>query len=371
MGEDDRAPGANEIELSLFGPGFGECLLLHLGYGEWLLIDSCIDQQRKEQPALAYLNQIGVDPAQSVKVVVISHWHDDHVRGLAQVASVCSSAKFFCPAALLEKETLSLLRLRSKGLLPEYSGTKEIIEVFETLQDRRKGKTPPIRFVVPTIPLFDQPRGGLGRVRVVALSPSDAVVIQAAQSVASKAYDPEGTAIIAPSPNLCSIVLHVSFPGVSLLLGSDLEETRDPMVGWSAILDLEDRPDARAQVFKVPHHGSANGHHDRVWSEMLTPPIYSALTPFVRLRTPLPTESDIYRISKLSDFAYITSMPRKISAPKRDRVVERQIREVAVLMTQAEPPMGQIRFRRPLDADPTVRWVVDLYGAAQKLTPTG
>lgn len=36
-------PAADEIEFSLFGPGYGEAVAVHLGDGTWLLIDSCID----------------------------------------------------------------------------------------------------------------------------------------------------------------------------------------------------------------------------------------------------------------------------------------------------------------------------------------
>src|SRR6266568_2380652 len=112
MSDDDQAPKRDEIELSVFGPGFGECLLLHLGHGEWLLVDSCVDQRRREQPALAYLNRIGVDSEQAVKVIVTTHWHDDHIRGMAEVVSTCAAARFVCPAALRQTEMLVLLGMR-------------------------------------------------------------------------------------------------------------------------------------------------------------------------------------------------------------------------------------------------------------------
>src|ERR1035437_3801245 len=269
MSEDDQAPSWDEIELSIFGPGFGECLLLHLGHGDWLIVDSCVDQRRKEQPALAYLGRIGVAPEQAVKIVIATHWHDDHIRGMAEVVSKCPGARFFCPAALRQAEILALLGVLRKGPLRPQSGTTEITTVFEILKERSRGKMPAIFFAVPNRVLFDESGGYGGGARVVALSPSDAAVTQAMVALTGKANDSVGAFTVAPPPNHCAVVLHVAFPGASLLLGSDLEETTDPTVGWTAVLDLVGRPAARAQVFKVPHHGSATGHHAPVWAEML------------------------------------------------------------------------------------------------------
>lgn len=366
MSQDNQAPRPSEIEFSIFGPGFGECALLHLGEGQWLIVDSCVDQRRREQPALAYLNRIGVDAAQAVKLVVATHWHDDHIRGLGQVVSACATARFACPVAFRDPELLTLIGVLRNEPFREQSGTTEITRVFQSLRERGRSRVPPIIPVISNRVLLDELRGDTARVRVVALSPSDAAVVQAA--VALKARAQGGSLTVAPSPNLCSVVLHVSFPSVSLLLGADLEETADPSAGWSAVVDLIGRPRDRAQVFKVPHHGSGTGHHDRVWAEMLEQPIYAVLTPFVRLRTPLPSPDDINRIVGLSNQAYITSMPVRPSAPRREPAVERQLREMTRRMALAEPVMGHIRFRRELTSGPGGSWSVDLDGAAQRLS---
>src|SRR5438067_455186 len=38
-------PDSSELELSVFGPGRGECLVVHLGAGEWMVVDSCLNEQ--------------------------------------------------------------------------------------------------------------------------------------------------------------------------------------------------------------------------------------------------------------------------------------------------------------------------------------
>jgi hypothetical protein len=54
-------PFENEIEVTVFGPGFGESILMHLGKNCWAIVDSCIDKATKNPAALSYLEQIGVD----------------------------------------------------------------------------------------------------------------------------------------------------------------------------------------------------------------------------------------------------------------------------------------------------------------------
>jgi len=38
----------DEIEVSVFGPGYGESILVHLGAGKWVIVDSCRDNKTGE-----------------------------------------------------------------------------------------------------------------------------------------------------------------------------------------------------------------------------------------------------------------------------------------------------------------------------------
>lgn len=79
---DIRSPRPDELEMTVFGPGVGECIVLHLGEGDWIIIDSCTSPVGDEPAALGYLRSIGVDPDASVRTIVATHWHDDRiVRG--------------------------------------------------------------------------------------------------------------------------------------------------------------------------------------------------------------------------------------------------------------------------------------------------
>lgn len=85
-------PKSDEFELSLFGPGIGECIVAHLGNNEWVIVDSCINSSSKDPIAFEYLNNIGVNPLEDVKLIVISHWHSDHIKGASNLVKECREA---------------------------------------------------------------------------------------------------------------------------------------------------------------------------------------------------------------------------------------------------------------------------------------
>jgi len=54
-------PDDDCLEVSLFGPGYGECVVVHLGFGDWVVVDSCIEPDSRDPIALAYFSAIGTD----------------------------------------------------------------------------------------------------------------------------------------------------------------------------------------------------------------------------------------------------------------------------------------------------------------------
>ncbi len=97
-------PGDDEFEVTLLGPGYGESMVLHIGGGAWIVVDSC---GRAEAPAaLDYLQTIGLDPARVVVLIVATHWHDDHIRGMGRMVETCANAAFCCAIALCRGEFL-------------------------------------------------------------------------------------------------------------------------------------------------------------------------------------------------------------------------------------------------------------------------
>ena len=129
-------PEPDEIEVSLVGPGYGECALVHIGDEKWVIIDSCKDADDRPA-ALAYLSHLGVDPAESVCLIVTTHWHDDHIKGMADLVEACPHAIFCCAAALLENEFLARLgALEGSEDTPTGYNMRELFNVIKLLASR-------------------------------------------------------------------------------------------------------------------------------------------------------------------------------------------------------------------------------------------
>jgi glyoxylase-like metal-dependent hydrolase (beta-lactamase superfamily II) len=114
-------PRSNEIEVSVFGPGIGESIVVHLNGGQWMIVDSCLSRATKKPAALDYLAKIGVKVSANVRFVVSTHWHDDHIRGLAKVYEKCESAELVSAHGLNSDQftqLLSCIRVSSRRMAP-------------------------------------------------------------------------------------------------------------------------------------------------------------------------------------------------------------------------------------------------------------
>lgn len=119
------APAPDQLEVSLFGPGYGECTLIHIGSGKWIIVDSC--SQSSVPVALKYLREIGVDARSSVVSIVVTHWHDDHVRGISKLIEECPTADVVLPAAMSGREFIEMVHVRDSIQLTNVStGVGEI-----------------------------------------------------------------------------------------------------------------------------------------------------------------------------------------------------------------------------------------------------
>lgn len=284
--------------------------------------------------------------------MVISHWHDDHIRGAAKTLSECTSAKVSYSTALSRPEFLTLVSTLSNSLSftdRETSGTREmasIIKIFEA----RTSKNPNKKFdlLVPTRAdhlLFQRHQGGTVT-EVRALSPSNASINKAFQEFAALIPSVGGDRLVLPRPlqNHNAIVIWISSGQNSILLGSDLEETSDPYTGWSVIVDSSLRPSGKAKIFKIPHHGSMNGHSDSVWNHMIESEAISLLTTYGRGVTPIPKAADVTRLKTFTPNLYCTMEP-KPKTPKRDNAVERTLKEIVKNRKVLGGDIGHIQVR--------------------------
>jgi hypothetical protein len=347
----NTAPALDELEVSVFGPGFGECVVVHLGQGDWMVVDSCLNNTRAQPIALEYLNSLGVDIATQVRLVVLTHWHDDHIRGSAKVFSEALSARFACSAALRNREFLSILAASEQVRPVARDGSiSEFESILEELHRRnkrgvRRSQGGPDFWAQDGLPLFQSI--GTGSATVTALSPSSQTMTDAAARFGKLIPKVSSQIKRFPrsTPNDQSVALLVQSPACSILLGADLETVGDPQRGWQAIVDSPSRPQVMCDAIKVAHHGSENGDHDDIWSTLMHPDPPAFVTPYASGKKPLPSEDDIQRLKSRTRQLYCTTWPPTRRPPRRNSSVQRTLREMALSHRSVSKRVGQIRLR--------------------------
>ncbi|MBI2749735.1 MAG: MBL fold metallo-hydrolase [Burkholderiales bacterium] len=364
-------PDHSEIELSLFGPGFGESVVIHVGGGHWIIVDSCVDRVSRQPASLQYLRAIGVSPERAVKLIVASHWHDDHIRGIAATLRDCPKSEFVFSAALNSEEFSTLTDLYATAPIPFPSGVTEFAEVLKILEARKKGED---RTPIPA--MADRPlhrgeyaesvTGVKHQYLLTALSPTSAAIIRGYRDIRAlftRFQKGPLTAIRPFSPNHLAVALWLSVGDFNFLLGSDLEESSSGL-GWSAIVSSSTRPSGRAHVFKIPHHGSVTAHSHDVWTKMVTGsnPV-AVLTPFNNI---LPKSSDKTRILGYSQSAFISSLGKPGRTSRRPPKVQRLIASTIKSIWKHGGPIGHVRYRLPSSG--RAKESIALFSGAMRLT---
>ena len=146
-------------------------------------------------------------------------------------------------------------------------------------------------------------------VEIFSLSPQDNDLIRYLRSLVRP--DKAGkTAYEFKEDNILSIVLLIKLLDNGILLGSDLETTNKDHEGWDAVVNNYTHLKCHPSIFKVPHHGSENGHNNFVWEKILRQKPISILTAYNK-GYKLPKDSDIDRIKKLSEKLYVIGSKSK------------------------------------------------------------
>jgi hypothetical protein len=363
----ETPPQPDELEISVIGPGRGECVLIHLGNNEWCVVDSCFPRDFQEPVALEYLKSFQNDAASRIRLVVATHWHDDHVRGLSGILRASPQARFACSAAL-KTEIFMRLVAQSELALSGRSGVEEFASIYKLLLERAD-QSMPSDLVCPMYASENRQLlslHGLERVfpiRLTSLSPADGAITLAYRQIAKlipSAGDPQRR-ILSQDPNHTSIAMWVEAGLRHVLLGADLENTERPGDGWIAVVSSFQQT-GRAAIFKVPHHGSANGHCDEVWEKLLTQDPIAVVTPFPGA-VALPKKSDVTRLCSLTSEVYCT-IEGVGKPPRRDASVERQIKQVAKKRRILQGRAGHVRIRWSA-TDAAAMPVVDLFHGAR------
>lgn len=331
-----------------------------------MVVDSCLSEN-KTPISLDYLRALGVDVANKVRLIVVTHWHDDHIGGISQLLKVATSANFACSAAIKTPEFFTLVAGAEKVKLVEHTtGISEFAEVLSILSDRESGRfgTGPDFWATDGMCLYKgkSPQ----RTSVLVLSPSAQTMTASLGQIAKLIPSAPEAIRRFPclSPNDVSVVLMVQTTNVHLLLGADLENVSDKKRGWQGVVCSQSRPDQKCSGFKVAHHGSENADCEEIWAHLVVENGRALLTSFAGGRKPLPAQSDVERIKKRTKYAYCTMWPPVKKPPRRN--VDRTMQEVARNRRALANRPGHIRLRSPFDGT-LEQVVVDCFDGAKRL----
>jgi beta-lactamase superfamily II metal-dependent hydrolase len=349
------APANDEVEITVFGPGYGEAIAVHLGDENWIFVDSCISPQSKISASLEYLKKIGV-PFSCVHTIIASHWHDDHVKGLTAMVEACQNATLFVSGVFNKSEAHAFLSAYGgRAVTAHTAGAKEL---FNAVHASKK----PVEFTNHRTLIWEGTIQGR-KMRAVAFSPTPAAC---AQSLAHMAQLLPGIRdpikqVVELKPNLEAVVINIDLGDDAILLGSDLEDHGE--LGWTSIVgDQWCLRNQRASAYKISHHGSSTGDHPEIWSGLLTKNPIAVLTPFINGSVRLPGPADRDRIMKQTEFSYMSSDGSK--RPQMDKNLIRRMGELANNLTPLNTGFGVVRFRKKLG---TESWNVDLFGQAKRM----
>lgn len=346
-------PKADEIELALFGPGYGEAIAIHLPGGVWILVDSCIEPSSKQPAALHYLSKLNVS-LNSVAAIVATHWHDDHVRGLGKLVQTCPKADLFLSSALNSTEAATFLSAYNGKISSNLS--RGAREVGEAIAARAEYYWTQQRTIVLEKTALGVP------ISVVALAPVPAAFSRCLVAFAKNIPGVDSAMTHAPDlrPNIESIVLHIEVGAESILLGADLEE--NSKFGWSAIARnswCQSRKPASA--YKVAHHGGASAECSETWTNLLADQPVAALTPFAHGRVRLPSDDDRDRIRSRATRSFCASNASR--KPRMDSRIAKRLSQISRGLQVLESGFGIVRLRKRANSE----WSIETFGAAGPL----
>jgi len=358
-------PKTSDVEVTLIGTGggYGESIVIKIGVDKWIIVDSCIDPNTRAPLALEYLNQIGADLTKVI-LILCTHWHNDHINGLAEILSNCPNAEFCFSAVNDLKKFLLLCQLdHTKASKGSISSTAEFGKCMETINKRGS------QFVKAQSNLILQNIKENGsNFELFSLSPSPKSVNDFNGEISQliTEFGLRSTAIVNNSPNDKSVALLLKFGENRVLLGADLEIGKSNDEGWRHIVKHSKVIDKnKADLYKIPHHGSENGYLSEIFDVLVNDGSILKLTPYRSNKIPTPEMLKLY--SNHSSEIFLTSATNVSKKPKqRDKSIEKIITRTVISLTEVKFSHGIIRSRMDYTTKGST-WQTEVFEAGIKL----
>jgi hypothetical protein len=323
-----------EIHIASQGGAYGECIVIHIGDNNWVVVDSCRDKDTREALPIKILNDRKVK-FDDVALIVCTHWHKDHTNGISDLLEICPNAKFaFARPDSFER----FAQFIEYDYLHKSEYGNDVTGDFQKCLHTLKKTNKPIRVSCDQLLLSRQLQSL--PLKVYSLSPSQKAnsdfEFEISRLKEKQQYS--NVAIQRKSPNDISVVLLFEIGYTCFLLGADLEVKKDnDDYGWLNITRKSEaiRGANKSVLFKIPHHGSKNGYHEEIWNKLLIQNPDGVITP--NSRSDLPSEGMVNTYSSLTARLHMTAEPKSYRKPKK------RSRDASKTINELNPSLKEIK----------------------------
>lgn len=353
----------NDFQITLLGTGggYGESVVVKLCDQNWFVIDSCVNPYSKEILPLKYLEDNNVDLENDVKLIVCSHWHDDHIKGLDVLLDKCKNAKFVFAVIEDFPKYLKYLDIDSRDDKGSSSTTTTFMHCMEIIKSR-KGVIVSAQ-QDKLLMRIERPRV---KAEVFCLTPTDDMLKRFQQMLPEIFKDAAKSNIrLHPfEPNDIATVLMMEVNGHVAILGGDLEEDAKYRQ-WTYILDNSVALDGKSfSMIKIPHHGSETGFSERLWTEFACDAVTACMTSFNHGKVHLPMDEMVERYKGLATYLYLTvANTQKIT---RGKTLDKAIKKLKPSLTVIPFNYGEITSHINLNKD-NAEWETIYNGSVRVL----
>ena len=303
MGSRDTPPAANELEVSVFGPLRGECIVLHIPSAGWYVVDSfSIKRARSVVPvATYYLREVlNVD---RLAGLLLTHWHEDHTEGARDLLESFPTGVGLVglPGAYSTREltTFAGAYIRQETA---FRPVRDLLEVMDFLEKNQAVRT---RILNEGVQIA--PRGAAWSFEALSPSVEDQRRLLAAIAAVLPLAAPKNKTRL--NSNAGCAVLRIEFGGLRIMISSDLEAGDDDRVGWRHIVS-QNTGSLRAHVATIGHHGSPSAYLDEAWTEMGDLASTIAISTLFPARSgSLPREQVLRKVRQRSHRILLTGRP--------------------------------------------------------------
>jgi|GEM_PF-2528315 len=264
------------LHVFVAGPGQGEGIAVALPERGWMLVDGCSTADRRF-PLEAILQQWRMTDDDPVEAMVLTHPHEDHVEGVAELIEALSPKQVAVttgstPGSTLLQVVQALIRNSTDGSTRTGLLAAKVMAAFEAIEVWERAHPGGLRGLVDGRLLLS---GAM--VQVHARSPDQA-------GVDGFLLSKDLGRRLRSSANHLSVVLEVCFGSLRLVLTGDLPHLErrggSPVpTGWQAVASRHPHL-VNHQGLKVPHHGSAEAMHPGWMTHQSAPRRAWLVTPY-------------------------------------------------------------------------------------------